>query len=65
MMTDRDQKFYTKLFICLLALAIGVRCYLWFAEVELEIPIVDTVLKTTWSVLGAALTAFSKYISPT
>jgi hypothetical protein len=42
-----------------------VRCYLWFAEVDFEIPVVDDVLIAAWRVIGAALKGFSKMISPT
>ncbi len=65
MLSDQDQKFYFKLMLYLLVLAIGVRCYLWFAEVDFEIPVVDDVLIAAWRVIGAALKGFSKMISPT
>ncbi len=58
MLSDRDQKFYFKLALSLLALLFIARCYLWFAEIPLDIPYVDPFIRTAWKVIGAAITGF-------
>ena len=64
MISDRDVKFYTAIAISLLALAFIVRCYMWFANVPLEIPYVDPFLKAIGHLIGYAVTSFSRAISP-
>ena len=57
-MNDREQKFYSKLLVYFVCLFVMVRCYLWFAGVDLEIPYVNPFLKTTWKVIGIVVKGF-------
>ncbi len=62
MLSDADQKFYTKLFILLFIIAFIARQVVSFVGVTFEIPYLDPFFKATWSMIGAVIKAFAKWI---
>jgi len=62
MIRDRDAKFYTKLFICLAAVFLGVRWVLYVTHIVPEVPFLDSFLRALWYVLGVILKQLSHVV---